>query len=324
MKNEEKFKYFIGVDVSKEKLDLYCSWNSKVYTIKNNKSAVRSFIKYLKITKEELLVLIDLTGGYERTAVRHFCKNGYNVHLAEGVKVKNFTRSIGQNAKTDKIDAKILAEYGEHFQDRLRLYKYDESDQQIELLKALINNLKDIEAIIQQEKNRLESAYDKEIEKTLKKIIGMLSKQQEQLISKIQSIIDADTQIKDKQKVLLKQIGIGQKSSMLLVSLLPELGKINRRQIAALVGVAPYPKDSGKIKGRGQTKIGRKDVKKLMYMCALVAINYDKRMKIFYERLIVRAKPKMVAIVAVIRKMLTILNARCKAFYNGTEFIEYL
>ena len=121
-----------------------------------------------------------------------------------------------------------------------------------------------------------------------------------------------------------KQKGIGLKSAMILVSLLPELGKANRREIAALVGVAPYPKDSGKIQGRGRTKVGRKNVKKLMYMCALVAISYDKKMKMFYERLIAKAKPKMVAIVAVIRKMLTILNARCKAFYNGTEFIEYL
>lgn len=324
VKKEEKFKKFMGVDVSKDKLDVYCSWDGKSVTVRNNKTAIRSFIKYLKVEKEDLLVLIDLTGGYERTAARYFYKEGYNVHLAEGRKVKNYTIAIGQNAKTDKIDAKILAEYGEHFQEKLRLYKYNETEQKIEQLKALISNLQDIELIIQQEKNRLESSYDEDIERTIKKIITMLIKQQEQIMEKIQVIINDTKELKDKQEVLLKQKGIGLKSATILVSLLPELGKANRREIAALVGVAPYPKDSGKIQGRGRTRVGRKEVKKLMYMCALVAIKYDKKMKMFYERLITKAKPKMVAIVAVIRKMLTILNARCKAFYNGTEFVEYL
>ena len=174
VKKEEKFKKFMGVDVSKGKLNVYCSWDGESVSIRNNKSAIRSFIKYLKVEKEDLLVLIDLTGGYERAAARHFYKEGYNIHLAEGRKVKNYTIAIGQNAKTDKIDAKILAGYGEHFQEKLRLYKYDETEQKIELLKALISKLQDIELIIQQEKNRIESSYDEDIERITKKIIAML------------------------------------------------------------------------------------------------------------------------------------------------------
>ena len=110
---------------------------------------------------------------------------------------------------------------------------------------------------------------------------------------------------------------------MLLLSLLPELGKLNRREIAALSGVAPYPNDSGTIHGRRNTKTGRKQVKRALFICALVAIKYDIKIKTFYEKLINNGKLKIVAVVACMRKLLVVLNARCKAFYNNSTFIEY-
>ena len=147
MKNEVFFKNFIGIDVSKFKLDIYCSWNNKYLEIKNNRKSVKSFIKYLD-KKEDLLVVIDLTGGYESKAVEVFCELGFNVHRAQGRKVKNFIRAYGQNAKTDKIDAYMLCEYGKLFQNKLRLYKYDKETKQADVLSNLMARLADIEEMV--------------------------------------------------------------------------------------------------------------------------------------------------------------------------------
>ena len=323
MKKEEKFKTFVGIDVSKEKLDIYYSWNGKNEQIKNNKSAIRSFIKYFKQEKEKLLVVIDLTGGYEATAVRHFCKAGFNVHRAEGRKVKNFIRAYGQNAKTDKIDAFMLTEYAKTFQNRLKLYKYNEKEEQERNLANIIRRLFDIEEILQKEKNRFKDPDNQAIKKSIEKMIKILNKQKETLEQQIQQEIDKDEQIKAKQQVIMAQKGIGQKTSMILLALLPELGRLNRREIAALSGTAPYSNDSGTIHARRKTRTGRKQVKRTLFICALVAIKYDKKIKAFYEKLISKAKAKMVAIIACMRKLITLLNARCKAFYNNIAFVEY-
>lgn len=323
MKKEEKFKTFVGIDVSKEKLDIYYSWNGKNEQIKNNKSAIRSFIKYFKQEKEKLLVVIDLTGGYEATAVRHFCKAGFNVHRAEGRKVKNFIRAYGQNAKTDKIDAFMLTEYAKTFQNRLKLYKYNEKEEQERNLANIIRRLFDIEEILQKEKNRFKAPDNQAIKKSIEKMIKILNKQKETLEQQIQQEIDKDEQIKAKQQVIMAQKGIGQKTSMILLALLPELGRLNRREIAALSGTAPYSNDSGTIHARRKTRTGRKQVKRTLFICALVAIKYDKKIKAFYEKLISKAKAKMVAIIACMRKLITLLNARCKAFYNNIAFVEY-
>ena len=323
MKKGQKFNKFIGIDVSKDKLDIYYSWNYKNEQIKNNKSSIKSFVKYLKVEKQNLLVVIDLTGGYEATAVKYFCKAGFNVHRTEGRKVKNFIRAYGENAKTDKIDAFMLTEYAKSFQNRLKLYKYNEKEEQETNLANIVRRLSDIEDILQKEKNRFKSPNNDAIVKSIQQMIKILNKQKEQIEQQIQQEIDKDEQLKGKQQAIIAQKGIGIKTSMLLLSLLPELGKLNRREIAALSGVAPYSNDSGTIHGRRNTKTGRKQVKRALFICALVAIKYDIKIKTFYEKLINNGKLKIVAVVACMRKLLVVLNARCKAFYNNSTFIEY-
>lgn len=323
MKKEQKFNNFIGIDVSKDKLDVYYSWNCKNEQIKNNKSAIKSFVKYLKVEKQDLLVVIDLTGGYEATAVKHFCKEGFNIHRAEGRKVKNFIRAYGENAKTDKIDAFMLTEYAKSFQNRLKLYIYNKKEEQERKLTSMVQRLSDIEDILQKEKTRFKAPNNDTIIKSIEQMIKILNKQKEQIEQQIQQEIDKDEQLKGKQQAIIEQKGIGIKTSMILLSLLPKLGKLNRREIAALSGVAPYPNDSGTIHARRKTKTGRKQVKRALFICALVAIKCDKKIKTFYEKLINNGKLKMVAVVACMRKLLVILNARCKAFYNNITFVEY-
>lgn len=136
-------------------MDIYFSFNCQNKQIKNNKSSIKSFVKYLNVDKHDLLVVIDLTGGYEAPAVKYFCKEGFNVHRAEGRKVKNFMRAYGEYAKTDKIDAFMLTEYAKSFQNRLKLYKYNNYQEKERNLASMIQRLSDIEDILQKEKTDL-------------------------------------------------------------------------------------------------------------------------------------------------------------------------
>lgn len=304
---EQRYKTFIGIDVSKDKLDIFNALTGEFTQIKNSKPAILKYIRGLEFF-EDLYVVIDLTGGYEAVCVKLFYDNGFKVIRAEGRKVKAFARALGINAKTDKIDAKILADYGDKCFESLRLYQhYDNS------LRKLVLRLADLKAVRQQEKNRLKMpdciAY---VAVSVKKMIAFLDDEITHLEKEIKLKIDADEILSRKYKILTKQKGIGDKVAFIILGLLPELGALNRRQIAALAGVAPFAKDSGTLSGHRFTRTGRPDVKKALFIAALVAIRYDDKYKRIYNNLTQRAKPKMVAITAVMRKLIITLNAKCK------------
>lgn len=306
---ENKDKIFIGIDVSKNKLDIFNSQTGEFNTINNTKAAIRKYIKAL-VLSDNLYIVIDLTGGYEAQCVKLFYDNGFNVIRAEGRKVKAFARALGINAKTDKIDAETLALYGEKCFEHLRLYHYYDNS-----LRKLVLRLADLKSTRQQEKNRLKmpdaTSY---IAASVKRMIHFLDHEIDELECLIRQKINADEILSKKYKILRQQKGIGDKVAFIILGLLPELGEINRRQIAALAGVAPYAKDSGTLSAHRFTKKGRPEVKKALFIAALVAVRYDAKYKRFYNDLTQRAKPKMVAITAVMRKIITALNAICK-FY---------
>lgn len=304
---ENKDKTFIGIDVSKNKLDIFNSQTGKFNTINNSKAAIRKYIRALELS-ENLYIVIDLTGGYEAVCVKLFYDKGFNIIRAEGRKVKSFTRALGINAKTDKIDAKTLALYGEKCFEHLRLYHYYDNS-----LRKLVLRLADLKSTRQQEKNRLKmpdaTSY---IASSVKKMLHFLDNEIEKLECLIRQKINADEILLKKYNRLRQQKGIGDKVAFIILGLLPELGLINRRQIAALAGVAPYAKDSGTLNAHRFTKKGRPEVKKALFIAALVAIRYDAKYKRLYNELTERAKPKMVAITAVMRKIIISLNACSK------------
>lgn len=308
---DAKNKIFIGIDVSKYKLDIFNSKTGEYVETDNTKAEIRKYIRALDVS-EELYIVIDLTGGHEAQCVNEFYSKGFKVIRAEGRKVKSFARALGVNAKTDKSDAYILAQYGEKCFESLRLYKpYDNQ------IKKLVSRLGDLKYLLQQEKNRLKAPDNiRIVVNSIKQLIRFYEKEITQLEDEIELIIENDNELRKKYNLLIGQKGVGKKVAYVLLGLLPELGCLNRRQIAALAGVAPYAKDSGMISGYRRTGTGRKDVKKALFIAALVAIRYDAKMKCFYEKLLNRAKPKMVALTAVMRKLVITLNAKAKTLWG--------
>lgn len=304
---ELKNNTFIGIDVSKYKLDIFNSKTGEFITIDNTKAAIRKYIRALRLS-EDLYLIIDLTGGYEALCVNELYLKGYKIIRAEGRKVKAFARALGISAKTDKIDASILAQYGEKCFNSLRLYKPYNNQ-----IKKLVMRLSDIKQLLQQEKNRLKAPDNMQIvTRSIKQLIKIYEKEITKLENEIETIIENDEELKKKYKLLLEQKGIGKKVAYILLGLLPELGYLNRRQVAALAGVAPFARDSGTINGYRRTGIGRIDVKKALFITALVAIKCDEKMNLFYTNLTARGKKKMVAITATMRKIIITLNAKIK------------
>ena len=304
---ELKNNTFIGIDVSKYKLDIFNSKTGEFIEIDNTKAAIRKYIRALELS-EDLYVIIDLTGGYEALCVNEFYVKGYNIIRAEGRKVKAFARALGISAKTDKIDANILAQYGEKCFNTLRLYQPYNNQ-----IKKLVMRLSDIKQLLQQEKNRLKAPDNMQIvTRSIKQLINIYEKEIAKLENEIEIIIENDEELRKKYKLLLEQKGIGKKVAYILLGLLPELGYLNRREIAALAGVAPFARDSGTINGYRRTGTGRVDVKKALFIAALVAIKYDEKMNSFYTNLTSRGKKKMVAVTATMRKIIITLNAKIK------------
>ena len=304
---ELKNNTFIGIDVSKYKLDIFNSKTGEFIEIDNTKAAIRKYIRALELS-EDLYVIIDLTGGYEALCVNEFYVKGYNIIRAEVRKVKAFARALGISAKTDKIDANILAQYGEKCFNTLRLYQPYNNQ-----IKKLVMRLSDIKQLLQQEKNRLKAPDNMQIvTRSIKQLINIYEKEIAKLENEIEIIIENDEELRKKYKLLLEQKGIGKKVAYILLGLLPELGYLNRREIAALAGVAPFARDSGTINGYRRTGTGRVDVKKALFIAALVAIKYDEKMNSFYTNLTSRGKKKMVAVTATMRKIIITLNAKIK------------
>ena len=304
---ELKNNTFIGIDVSKYKLDIFNSKTGEFIEIDNTKAAIRKYIRALEMS-EDLYIIIDLTGGYEALCVNEFYVKGYNIIRAEGRKVKAFARALGISAKTDKIDANILAQYGEKCFNTLRLYQPYNNQ-----IKKLVMRLSDIKQLLQQEKNRLKAPDNMQIvTRSIKQLINIYEKEIAKLENEIENIIENDEELRKKYKLLLEQKGIGKKVAYILLGLLPELGYLNRREIAALAGVAPFARDSGTINGYRRTGTGRVDVKKALFIAALVAIKYDEKMNLFYTNLTSRGKKKMVAVTATMRKIIITLNAKIK------------
>ena len=250
------------------------------------------------------MIVVEATGGYEEALVLALFEAGLPVALVSPQRVRQYARACGLLAKTDKLDAQNLAEYGKNIQPRLFVAKSEERRQ----LSALVNRRKQLEEMLYAEKNRL-LTQSSEIRDSLERVIDCLESEVEQLDVQIRNFINDHEDLKTQEMLLRSAKSIGPVTSATLLADLPELGKLDRKQIAALVGVAPMNQDSGKKRGYRKTKGGRPDVRSVLYMSALSAIRYNPTIQAQYDQLVKRGKEKKVAITACMRKMLTILNA---------------
>lgn len=298
------FDCYWGIDVSKNWLDI--AINEQVFRIAQTKQSIYDFIKDNKKSFSKILAVLESTGGYENLATHCLSTSGLTVHVAHPNKVCAYAKACGRLAKTDKIDAKLLAAYGKFINaDEIR----DLPSKKQKKLQALGARLEQIKIMHHQESCRLGIAFSKVIKASHQQMLEFLKKEINKLEQKILELIKQDNELYEKYKLLLTMKGVGQTLAIMLLVDLPELGQANKKEIAALVGVAPITQQSGQKTGRAMIRYGRFGLRKVLYMGALSACRYDPKLKVFYERLVFAGKPKKVALVAVMRKMIVILNA---------------
>lgn len=302
-------KTYVGVDVSKKQLDIYIHPIENSTYFDNSKDGINKMIKLLSSLNVEQIVC-ESTGGYENLMIDMLRETDFKVWQVEPNRIKSFIRSKGRKAKTDKIDAKMIALFAARETpeyEQLSLCKNHK------LLQSLIKRRRDLTAMIKAENLRLKNPSLELCAKDIKVHIKFMTKQIKTLEKKIQELIDNDDDLNKKAKIIESVPGVGKTTAAIIIAEMPELGKIENKKVAALVGVAPYTKQSGQYRGKAVIAGGRGVVRAAIYMAALVASRYNPAMKEFYERLCkTNKKPPKVALVAIMRKLIVILNVMIK------------
>jgi transposase len=302
------YSLVIGIDVSKEKLDLAWGTNGKAETIRYTSSQIAQLLINKIEDRENTLIVMEATGGYESSLVDLLHDANLALAVVNPRRVRDFAKGIGLDAKTDAIDAKVIAHYGEVVKPKEHVAKTDSE----KMLEALVTRRRQLLDLTNQESNRLKQTREKEIQKLIRQSINSLEKQTKTVDRLISKAVADDQQNARKIEILQSVKGVGMVTVSTILAELPELGMLNRGQIAKLVGVAPMNDDSGKKTGKRKTSGGRSSVRRVLYMATLVATRFNPKIKVFYTRLLSQGKPKKVALVAAMRKLLTILNTLIK------------
>lgn len=302
---------FFGVDISKDEFHVAIFGNSKVTQFDNSEKGFKEFVKTNKQILVNGFVVLEATGGYESSLLRYLQDERIAAHRANTRVVKSFIRSLSKLGKSDSIDAQGLARYAKERHEDLQLY-VQVSDIEKELAE-LANRRSDLKHALTQEKNRLQAPDNKYCKSSNELIIEALTKEIKRLTELQQKLISESKSLKAKTELLAAEVaGIGETTAIQLISVFPELGKLNRRQVASLGGVAPHPNESGKKIGYRQTRGGRDNIKPILYMAAMAAARSKGKLGEFYKKLIAKGKKPMVALVALMRKILIIANAKIK------------
>jgi transposase len=301
--NDSNAPAFVGIDVAKAKLDVFIDAAGQFFTAENTLAGVQQVIDRLKQHPVQLVV-IEATGRYHRRLAVDLMLAQIPVAVVNPRHVRDFARSLGKLAKTDRIDARILAEFGRSTNPR----PAEQPSENQPLLSNLIARRRQVTQMLIAEKNRLHDADDKVTAGSIKRVQRVLEQQHEDLDRQIAKLIESDDDWKNKKGLLSSVPGVGETSASQLIAEMPELGKLNRQQIAALAGVAPINRDSGAMRGRMSTFGGRVTVRCTLYMMAFNASRCNPALRRFAERLRAAGKAYKVVMVAVMRKLLTILN----------------
>ncbi len=297
---------FVGIDVSKARLDVGSTPTVESLSVDNTEAGISTIIEHLA-KLDVALVVLEATGGFEAPVVAALSTASIPVVVVNPRQVRDFARATGQLAKTDGIDAKILAEFAMAVRPKIRALP----DEATSELKAFSARRRQLTEMIVAEKNRLGVA-SKSVRPNIEAHIRWLKDELDNIDDDILKLIKNNSSFKIKDKLLKSVPGVGPVISATLLSELPELGLLNRKQIAALVGVAPFNRDSGTFKGKRTVWGGRTHVRSALYMGTLIATRFNPVIKAFYNRLLEAGKLPKVALVACMRKMLTILNAMIK------------
>ncbi len=297
-------KVDVGVDISKKHLDFCFHQVGKAIRVPNSMEGLNK-LKSLLVQYEIGQVVCESTGGYESLMCKELRNSKYKVWCVEPRRIKAFIASEGIRAKTDKIDAKMIALFASQKQCSYEPNQRSESNEKLKNFVALKASMTVWAAEL---KTQLHQAADSECLKYLTKNLRFLEKQIESLSKQIDALIEGDSDFKNKAKIITSIPGIGSGTAEMFLAALPEMGKVNNKAAAALVGVAPYIKQSGCYKGQAHISGGRSMLRSIIYMAALTAIKYNSKLVAFYQRLIAAGKKFKIAIVAVMRKLVTYMN----------------
>ena len=304
---------FVGIDVSKAQLDVGVLPQKQSWSASNDEAGRRGLVERLRELAPTLIVL-EATGGYEAAVAMQLAAAGLRVVVMNPRPVRDFAKATGKLAKTDRLDAQILALFAQVMRPEVRPLKDDPSRE----LAALFVRRRQIVEMLTMEKNRLGQAALR-VRKSIQAHIVWLEKRTEEVDSELKALIQGSAVWRAKDAVLRSAKGIGPVASTALLSQMPELGTLERRKISALAGIAPLNNDSGKFKGRRSIWGGRATVRSVLYMATLAAIRCNPVIKAFHARLKAAGKKPKVAIVACMRKLLTILNAMLKTMTPWCE-----
>ena len=294
---------YVGIDVSKDRLDVAILGEKQASQVSNTMTGILELVEQMQGLQPELIV-VEATGGYQRAVVDALFRSDLAVAVVNPARVRQFARACGLLAKTDKLDAQVLAVFGQRVQPR----RYEGVNAKERELSSMLVRRRQLEEMLKAEKNRLRTVSPG-LQGSVERIIVVLQVEKKRLDEQIEQFIQAQTEWQEESALLNSAPGVGKVTAATFLADLPELGKLDGKKIAALVGVAPMNHDSGKKRGYRKTKAGRADVRSVLYMATLVACRYNPLIKKQYEGLLKRGKEKKVALTACMRKFLVILNA---------------
>jgi len=301
---------YLGVDVAKEYLD--AAWGRECRRVGNDVTGRKALVGWCKQREKEsagtLQVICEASGGYERGLVQALQGAGIRVSVVQASRVRQFARASGIWAKTDGIDAQVLAAFGEALQPAVTEPVAPEQ----EALRELERHRRHLSRLLVAEQNHGARLQEASLRKLNLKLRRQLEHQIKEIDRLLEQLIARSAELAGKAQKLTAITGVGARTATLLLAQMPELGTLNRREAAALAGLAPFNRDSGKLQGKRSIFGGRRAVRTGLYMAALVAARYNPTLKAFYQRLRAKGKPPKLALTATMRKLLLILNSALK------------
>lgn len=293
----------VGIDVAKDRLDVAVHPSGEAFPVARTAAGLDVLVERLK-PLAPYLVALEASGGFETVVAASLAAAGLPVIVVNPTQVRSFAKALGQRAKTDPIDAAVIA----HFAEATRIAPRPLPDEATRYLADLVARRRQIVEMIGAERQR-ETRAKSRLKKSIARLVKALEKELSSLNEDIDDTVRGTPAWAEKEDLLASVPGIGPTIARTLIAELPELGCLDRKQIAALAGLAPFTRQSGRWKGRSFIGGGRTEVRCALFMGAMVAKRWNPTLKVFFDRLVAAGKPKMVAIIAVARKLLTILNA---------------
>jgi len=293
---------YVGIDISKSKLDVWVAERHRIF--ENNEDGLDKLARHLAHVEVKVIVM-EATGGLETRVALGLSEAGYSVAVVNPRQVRDYAKAVGKLAKTDKIDAQLISRFGE----ATKVQAQELPDELQLRIRALLARRRQILSMKNGEENRLRQATNAQIRASIETIIAVLEEQLKQIDDDSDKALRSSPMWMEKLEILESVPGVGPVTARTLLAELPELGTLSGRKIAMLAGLAPLNNDSGKMRGRRTTWGGRRTLRAPLYMAAMAATRFNPSIRAFYQRLVGRGTPKRVALVASMRKLLTVLNA---------------